>query len=135
MRTWVYNRIRGLSLPPEFGTPPRVLSSGNDQTNPVKPFLLVSFGVEAPPLGAPAAERTQRIPFTVYPHDVPGSMLHIDDAAVALKNQLPMLDGVVVGGMSLYNLTWEETGQDGYDDHFGTNTRPVRFWMMTRRAG
>lgn len=136
MRTWVYNRIRGLSgIPAAFGSPPRVLSSGNDDTNPVKPFLLVSFGVEQPPLGSVAEMRVQRIPFTVYPHDIPGSMLNIDDAAVALKNGLPMNSGVVVGGMSVYNLEWEETGEDGYDDHFSTNTRPVRFWMMTRRAG
>jgi hypothetical protein len=73
------------------------------------------------------------VPFATWVHDTPGSMLKIDDVAIALKNELPTLDGAVIGGLSRYALTWEETGQDAFDDHFGTNTRPVRFRAMTRR--
>jgi hypothetical protein len=138
MRAWVYNRIKAItSIPTAFGEAAnmRILSSGSGNENPVKPFLLVSFGVEQPPLGSVAEMRVQAIPFTVWVHDAPGSMLNIDDAAVALKNNLPTPDGQRVGGMSLYNLEWVETGEDAYDDFFGTNTRPVRFTMMTRRAG
>lgn len=137
MRTWIFNRIRNLSgIPNAFGVgnDMRVISSGAAD-NPDSPFMIVSMGVEAPPLGATAEMRVQSIPFTVWVHDVPGSMLQIDEAAVALKNGLPTEDGVVAGGMSVYNVKWEDTGQDAYDDHYHTNTRPVRFSMMTRRAG
>lgn len=137
MRTWVYNRIKAASgIPAAFGTGAamRVISSGASE-NPAKPFLIVQFQVEEPPFGAIAEERTQQVPFTVWVHDEPGSMVRIDDACVALKNGLPMDGGVVVGGMSVYRVKWEATGEDAYDDHYGTNTRPVRFSMMTRRAG
>lgn len=135
MRAWVYNRIKNLSLPSAFGVGAsmRVISSGSAE-QPQKPFLVVQMGTEVPPLGSTPEERTQMIPFTVWVHDEPGSMVAVDDASVALKNGLPTEDGAVVGGMSLYRLKWEDTGEDAYDDHFGTNCRPVRFSMMTRRS-
>lgn len=137
MRTWIYNRIKAIvGIPTSFGvgSAMRVISSGSaDQ--PVKPFLLVQFGVEQPPLGASAEERTQAVPFTVWVHDKPGSMVNIDDAARALKNGIPIAVGVVIGGLSIYEVRWVETGEDTYDDHFMTNTRPVRFSAMTRSAG
>jgi hypothetical protein len=137
MRAWIYNRIKGIgAMPAAFGAGAamRVISSGSAD-NPVKPFMVVQMGVEDPPVNSSAEERTQNIPFTVWVHDAPGSMLNIDDAAVALKNGLPTVDGAVVGGMSVYRVKWEATGEDAYDDHYHTNTRPVRFSMMTRRAG
>lgn len=137
MRTWLYNRIKAAAgIPAAFGSGAnmRVISTGAaDQ--PVKPFMIVQMGTEDPPLGSVAEERTQLVPFTVWVHDEPGSMLNIDDAAIALKNAIPTEDGVVVGGLSIYRVKWEMTGEDAYDDHFGTNTRPVRFSAMTRRAG
>jgi hypothetical protein len=134
MRTYVYNRIMGLALPSVFGSPARVISSGSSEDNPLKPFLIVQFDIEVKPLGMPASARTSRVPFTVWVHDEPGTMLNIDEAAFILKNDLPTLDGAKVGNMSHYGIEWEEIGQDAFDDHFKTNTRPVRFWMMTRRA-
>lgn len=131
MRTWLYNRIKAVTGLPT-GMADRIISSGA-ASNPSAPFMIVQMGSEDPPLGSTAEERTQQIPFTVWVHDVPGSMLTIDDVAVLLKNQLPFEDSVVVGGMTVYRLKWEMTGEDAYDDHFGTNTRPVRFSMMTRR--
>ena len=128
MRTWLYNRIKGLAGMPAGIA---VISSGAAD-NPVAPFVIVQMGVEEPPLGAIAEERTQQIPFTVWVHDRPGSMISIDDICVALKDGLPV-EGIVVGNMSIYRLKWESTGQDAYDDHYKTNTRPVRFSMMTRR--
>lgn len=132
MRSWLYNRVKNIQNWPTYFSQDRVISSGSaDQ--PVAPFLIISMGVEQPPLGLPASTRTQRIPFTVWVHDKPGSMLKIDDMAVALKDGLPTMDNLMVGGMSVYNLEWVETGADAFDDHFKTNTRPVRFTMMTRR--
>lgn len=137
MRTWIYNRIKALTgIPKQFGEGDdmRLFQSGSaDQ--PEKPFMIVQMGFEMPPFGTTPAMRAQEVPFTVWVHDVPGSMLHIDDACVALKNGLPTEDGVVVGGLSIYNLRWQSTGEDAYDDHYGTNARPVRFSAMTRRAG
>lgn len=131
MRTWVYNRIKNIAgLPAGIGD--RVISSGSAD-NPGSPFMVVQMGTEDPPLGATAEERTQQVPFTVWVHDKPGSMILIDDVTVLLKNNLPTQDGVKVGGMSVYRLKWESTGEDAYDDHYKTNTRPVRFSMMTRR--
>lgn len=130
MRTWIYNRIKAISGLPA-GLADKIISSGSAE-NPAPPFILVSMGVEQKPLGMPAESRTQSIPFTVWVHDKPGSMLQIDDVAKLLKDNLPTLDGAVVGSMSIYQLVWEETGQDAYDDHFGTNARPVRFSMMTK---
>lgn len=135
MRTLLYNRIKAITLPDTFGIPPRIISSGNDLDNPVKPFLLLSMDIEERPLGTTAEMRVSRVPFTVWVHDEPGSMLDIDSAAFALKNNLPTPDGEKVGDMSHYGIEWEDIGQDAFDDHFKTNTRPVHFVMRTHRAG
>lgn len=132
MRTWLYNRIRAITGLPA-GIVDRIVSSGGAE-NPGVPFMAVAMGNEAAAFGMPASSRTQEIPFTVYVHDKPGSMLNIDAVCVLLKQELPTENGAVVGGMSVYNVRWEATGEDGFDDHFSTNVRPVRFTMMTRRA-
>jgi hypothetical protein len=112
----------------------RVISSGSVEI-PRKPFLLVSMGVEIPALGSTPEMRTQSIPFTVWVHDEPGGFTNIDDAAMAIKNGLPTLNGFMIGGLSVYEIRWEATGEDVADDHFKSDARPVRFTAMTRRAG
>lgn len=137
MRTWLYNRIRNcVGLPNPYGD--QVVTTGaSDPTSPSAPkpgtkqFLLFAMGVEQKFLGMPAQARTQNIPFTVYVYDDPGSMLKIDDACVALKNGIPTDGGIVVGSMSVMGLTWEETGEDGFDDHYKLSVRPVRFNLVT----
>ena len=130
MRTWIYNRITALPLPAGMAT--RVTSSGNAD-NPVRPFITLAMGPEQPVLGMPAEAAVQRVPFDVILHDKPGSMLNIDDAAVTIKNSLPTPDGAVVGNMSVYECRWDMTSSDGYDDHYGTNTRTVSFILTTHR--
>lgn len=131
MRTWIYNRIKGIaSLPGDIAT--RVISSGAAD-NPGTPFIAVAMGTEQPVLGMPPSMRVQEIPVDVWIHDEPGSMLVIDDAAVALKDNLPTEDGTVVGNMTILTLRWEETSSDAYDDHFGTNARRVSFRLTTSR--
>lgn len=132
MRTWLYNRIRALAGFPG-GMVDRVISSGAAE-NPVKPFMVLTMGLEDNPLvGTTPEMRVQNIPFTVWVHDTPGSMLNIDEACRILKEGMPLENGAVVGNMSIYRIKWEGTGEDAYDDHFLTNTRPVRFSMVTHR--
>lgn len=131
MRTWLYNRIKAIDALPQ-GFKDRLISSG-DADNPSAPFAIVQMGVEQPVLGMPTSAGAMTIPFTVWLHDEPGSMLSIDDGAVALKDGLPVPNGAVVGGLSLYEVKWVGTGEDAFDDHYGTNTRPVRFEMTARR--
>lgn len=131
MRTWVYNIIRALALP--GGMADRVISSGASGS-PIKPFIIVSMGMEEPILGLSRSTRTQTIPFDVWIHDAPGSMVqNIDAAAVLIKDALPAASPAVVGGMSILDCRWEETSNDLYDDHFGTNTRRVSFRLFTSR--
>lgn len=129
MRTWIYNRIKAILGDPTIWS----ITSSGSADNPAPPFMVVSMGVEQPPLGMPASSRTQQIPFTVWVHDKPGSMVRIDEMAVALKDGLPTDLGAVVGGMSVLGLAWTDIGEDAYDDHYSTNTRPVRFVLTTRR--
>ena len=129
MRTWLYNKIKAIpAVIDKVGT--RVISSGSAD-NPTAPFIVVSMGTEQPALGMPASSRTQTIPVTVWVHDRPGSMLAIDEVAVALKNALPVPDGAVVGSMTVYECRWTDTGEDAFDDHYSTNCRPVRFTLTT----
>ncbi len=130
MRTWLYNKIKALVFPSGMGD--KITSSGSTD-NPAPPFLVVQMGTEQPVLGMPASSRTMTVPFTVWAHDAPGSMLNIDAACVALKNGLPSADGAVIGGMSSFGITWDGTGEDAFDDHYSTNCRPVRFTMTARR--
>lgn len=131
MRTWIYNRIKAAAgLPTGMGD--RVISSGAADS-PTRPFIVIQMGVEQPVPGMPASARVQTIPFTAWVHDKPGSMLNIDEAAKALKNALPTPDGAVAGGMTVYECKWTDTGEDAYDDHYATNTRPVRFTITSHR--
>lgn len=132
MRAWIFNRINNLPNKPTSAASLSVYGSAGAE-QPVAPFALVSMGMEIPPLGMPAESRTQLIPFTVWVHDLGSSMVRIDEVAVWLKNELPTQVGFKVGNMSIFEIKWEDTGGDVFDDHFKTNTRPVRFSMMTRR--
>lgn len=133
MRTWLYNIIRNmLALPAAFRLEGKVISSGAAES-PEAPFMVLTLNVETPFPGMPAEARAQDIPFTIWVHDVPGSMVRIDDACIALKNNLPTRDGFMIGNMSVMEVRWVETGEDAFDDHFKTNCRPIRFAMVTRR--
>lgn len=133
MRTWLHNRLTGMTeLPEEFRQAGKIISSGAAD-NPQPPFLVTSMNVEQPWFGMPRSVGAGTIPFTIWVHDTPGSMLLIDDGAYALKHYLPTEDGFMIGQLSVYQLKWDEIGEDSYDDHFNTNCRPVRFSMVTRR--
>ena len=133
MRTWLYNLLTNMgALPAPYRLPGKIISSGAAD-GPGAPFIVASLGVEQPFPGMPRESKTQEIPFTLWVHDVPGSMVQIDDAAIALKNNIPTRDGFKIGNMSVLEVRWTETGEDAFDDHFKTNCRPVRFAMVTAR--
>jgi hypothetical protein len=133
MRTWLYNRITAIdALDAEYKAAGKVIASGAADS-PQAPFLVAAMNVEQPFLGMPPSMRANQIPFTIWVHDTPGSMLRIDAACIALKNNIPTQDAFMVGSMSVFEIRWSETGEDAYDDHFKTNCRPVRFSMVTRR--
>jgi hypothetical protein len=130
MRSWIFNRIKALDLP--AGMAERIISSGSAD-NPLKPFIVLSMGIEEPFPGMPASTGAMWVPFDVWVHDRPGSMVNIDDAARMIKDALPVPLGAVVGGVSVYECQWTGTGQDAYDDHYNTNTRDVSFRITARR--
>lgn len=127
MRTWIYNRVRAILASMD------VYSAGSADNPPNRPFAVISMEVEVPFLGMPASARVQEIPFAIWVHDVPGSMLAIDDAAIALKNGVPTHDGVVIGGLSALDVSWAGTGADAHDDFYNTSVRPVRFVAIAKR--
>lgn len=131
MRAWIVNRVKGMSLPSTFGSPPRVYS---DVESPARPFILVRMGVESSVLGMPAEARVQTVPFAIQIHTAPGSYVPIDEVAVQIKNELATEVGFKIGNLSVFRIKWEDIGQDGFDDHFATNVRPVRFTAMTRSS-
>jgi hypothetical protein len=131
MRSWIYNRIKAIAGMPG-GMVDRVISTGSNAT-PDAPFLIVAMGTESSVLGMPAEAGVAEVPFTVWVHDAPGSMLNIDAAAHLLKDNLPGVTPAVVGGVSVYECRWNDTGEDAYDDHYHTNTRPVRFRLVIRK--
>lgn len=128
MRTWVFNRVKAItSLDDDH-----VLSSGSGLSTPTGVFAVISMGVESAFPSMPSERKPSIIPFTIWLHaGLDASMLDIDDPAVLLKNGLATEDGFKVGNLSVYRVKWEETGQDAFDDHWGTNCRPVRFSMVT----
>lgn len=131
MRAWVYNRIRTIpGLPAGMGD--RVISTGSEES-PTAPFMIVRMGTEQARPELPAEAGASDVPFTVFVHDRPGSMLDIDEASRLLKQYLPTVAPAVVGGVSVYECRWTDIGEDAYDDHYKTNTRPVRFRMVIRK--
>jgi hypothetical protein len=129
MRVWIYNRVKALpTVAEKIGE--RIISSGSGD-NPEPPFIVINMGVEQAVPGMPPSSKTSQVPFNVQVHDAPGSMLDIDEVALAVKNGVPTLDSLKIGGLSVMEIKWTDTGQDGFDDHWGTNFRPVRFIATT----
>lgn len=128
MRTWIFNRVKAiLDLDDDH-----VLSSGAGVSAPTGVFAVVSMGVESAWPGMPTERKPSIIPFTIWLHaGLDASMLDIDAPALDLKNELATEVAFVVGGLSVMRVKWEEIGQDAFDDHWGTNCRPVRFSMVT----
>lgn len=130
MRLWLYNRIIAIAgMAALVGD--RVIASGAAD-NPAKPFLVIQMDPERRPLGLTRKARVQEIHIIVWVHDAPGSMARIDDACRLLKDNLPV-EGIKVGNLSIFELWWDETGSDAFDDHYNTNCRPVMFTAMTRQ--
>lgn len=130
MRQWLYNRILAITgMSALIGD--RILSSGA-AGNPVKPFIVLQMDPERTPLGMTRKARVQEVHIIVWAHDLPGSMAKVDEVCRLAKDNLPA-EGIKIGNLSLYELWWDETGADAFDDHYGTNCRPVMFTAMTRR--
>lgn len=130
MRAWIVNRLKGLvDLQPIVGS--RVYT---DVAEAAEPFIVVRMGVEIAEARLPAEARAQLVPFNVWVHDKPGSYVRIDDIVQIIKRDLPTEDGFMIGNFSVFRIKWEDTGNDGFDDHFGTNARRMGFTAMTRRA-
>lgn len=131
MRTWVWNVAKATPGLPAGITESKIMSSGSAD-NPVAPFVLISMGVEQQVLGMPASAKTSEVPFDLWVHDRPGSMVNnIDKACFAFKDYLPTLVGVRVGNLVVLEIRWEEIGPDQKDDHFGTMTRRCSFRAFT----
>jgi hypothetical protein len=132
MRTWLYNRVLAALASTQYAD--KLFQSGNVDER-VAPFAVLVMMVEQPFLGMPVTDRkVGNVPFAVNLHVPSGeSMLDVDDAAQALKSTIVTEDSVVVGGVTVMNLRWTDIGQDGYDDHWGTDFRPVRFNMVICR--
>lgn len=131
MRTWLYNRI----LPTLAGTgfEDRLFSSGNADER-IPPFAVLAMMVEQPFLGMPPGARATNVPFAVNLHTQAGeSMVDVDAAAFAVRDGIVTEDAVKVGNISVMNLRWTDIGQDGYDDHWKTDFRPVRFNLVICR--
>lgn len=129
MRTWAWNIVRGMEGLPA-GMEGRVYSSGSAD-NPVSPFIIVAMGVEIPVLGMPRNSKTAQVPIDVWCHDRAGSMVNIDNACITLKNNLPSLAPVRIGGLFILEIAWEEIGPDQQDDGFQTMTRRCSFRATT----
>lgn len=132
MRSWLYNRIK----PALVGTAweDRLFSSGNVDER-VPPFAVLRMMVEQPFLGMPVTDKkTGNVPFAVNIHVAAGeSMVDVDDAAQAVKAAIATESAVVVGNITVMNVRWTDTGEDGYDDHWATDFRPVRFNAVIAR--
>jgi hypothetical protein len=130
MRLWLYNRIKAIAgMAAVVGD--RIIASGAAE-NPGAPFLVVQMDPERRPLGLTRKARVQEVHIVVWVHDKPGSMVNIDKGCQLLKDNLPV-EGIKVGNLSIFELWWDETGGDAFDDHFNTNCRAVMFTAMTRQ--
>lgn len=129
MRKWIYESV--LSTPDRasvFGT--RVHTTGAGEGDdpgeaPDKPFIIIRLGMKnsTQPQTRVKQQRAQ-----VWIHWEPGSMIGIDDFAVALEKHIPTLaPAKPASGEVVMDAVWEDTSGDGYDDHYLTSTRYVTF--------
>lgn len=131
MRTWLYNRVLPALVGTEFEA--RLFASGNADER-IAPFAVLAMMVEQPVLGMPYEAGATNVPFAVNLHTTAGeSMVDVDSAAFAIRSAICTEDNVVVGNITVMNLRWTDIGQDGYDDHWKTDVRPVRFNMVICR--
>jgi hypothetical protein len=131
MRSWLYNRVLPTLVGTEFAG--RLFQSGNADDR-IAPFAVLRMMVEQPFLGMPPSTKSGNVPFAVNLHTPAGeSMVDVDAAAFAVRDGIATEDSVVVGNLTVLNLRWTDIGEDAYDDHWGTDYRPVRFNMVVCR--
>lgn len=131
MRSWLYNRIQPSLAGTEFEG--KLFQSGAVDDR-VPPFAVHVMMVEQPVIGIPVTSGATNVPFAVNLHTVAGeSMVDVDAAAFAIRDAVCTEDNVVVGNITVMAVRWTDIGQDGYDDHWGTDFRPVRFNMVIVR--
>lgn len=136
MRKWVWEAVKGV---PDLTVPEaRIMSSGaagEMGDAPDKPFIIIRFGTEQPVLGMPASANTIEVPFDVWVHDSPGSMVtNIDQNLALLRYVLPTLaPAQSASGVRILDLRWESDSNDLYDDGYKTNTRYGSYRVTGRR--
>ena len=139
-RQFMYDSVTSLpTVHSLFGD--RVMSTGagegpeGDGDMPTAPFVIIRAQTNQRPVFLPAAPevKVKQQRYQVWVHWQGGDTTPADDLVKELEDQVPPMAGVKTSEGNIMECRWEDTSEDGYDDHFKTNTRYVTF-LVTYKA-
>jgi hypothetical protein len=129
MREWLYQQML-LVQPSVFGE--RVYEGESLTTTPrVKPFMTYNIGNSTDEQLSDEPRGPERQFFQIYIHDEGGDYTQIDDAVLALRQQL---EGASDPNSGIVHVYYLETSRDLDDSTMGTILRYVRFQAVRTRS-
>lgn len=139
-RKFMYDSVLTMpSVPGQFGS--RVMATGAGQgpggetDRPTTPFIIIRAQTNQRPILMPAASemKVKQQRYQVWVHWDSDDTTPADDVVAELENLMPTKAGVATAEGNIIECRWEDTSEDGYDDHYATNTRYVTF-LVTYKA-
>lgn len=137
MRKWMYQTVDGLEAASTFAAGGIHTSGGTEGDDgpsdaPAKPFIVIRLGTNQQIVRMPGSKVKQQL-VQVWLHTEPGTMLPTDEVAAALEEHVPAQAPAKTDEFIIIAAEWMDTSGDGYDDHYGTETRYVTF-LVTFKA-
>jgi hypothetical protein len=135
----MYDSVKSMpSMSTKFGD--RLMATGagegpeGDGDMPDAPFVIIRAATNQRPVFMPSTPemKVKQQRYQVWIHWKGGDTDPSDALAKELEDQVPPMAGVRTAEGNIMDCRWEDTSGDGYDDHYGTNTRYVTFLVTYR---
>lgn len=139
-RQFMYDSVKTMpSITSKFGD--RIMSTGagegpdGDGDRPTTPFVIIRAQTNQRPVFAPQTPemKVKQQRYQVWIHWEGGDTTPADDLVKELEDGMPTKAPTKTAEGNIMEVRWEDTSGDGYDDHYGTNTRYVTF-LVTYKA-
>lgn len=138
-RQFMYDSVMTMpSISAKFGD--RVMSTGagegpeGEDDRPTTPFVIVRAQTNQRPIFLPGEVKVKQQRYQVWVHWDGGDTTAADDLVKELEDEMPSKAPVKTAEGNIMECRWEDTSGDGYDDHYGTNTRYVTFLVTYKAA-
>lgn len=138
-RQFMYDSVMTMpTIASVFGS--RVMATGagegpeGEGDLPDVPFVIIRAQTNQRPVFMPGEVKVKQQRYQVWIHWRGGDTDASDDLVKDLEDRMPLLAPSKTAEGNIMECRWEDTSEDGYDDHYKTNTRYVTFLVTYKAA-